>query len=191
MNLTVVLGSAAPMLFLLSCLAGLVSSDVDGVDPDAHLVHKRAERSTTPSTPQMPTMGDMAQFFPPPIDTNRCKANTTYIWCLPQDYNQEKHPFTLLYGDPNEIEIAGFTKEDFQLVNRSLPWDYHFRFVIEEISAINDKAQTMSISMYFGVSWMEPRLRINSTAQEWTEDRTGPKKSSERVTRKSEVHLVS
>lgn len=63
---------------------------------------------------------------------------------------------------------------DFHLVNKSLPWDYAFRFVIEEISNINDKAQTMSISMYFAVSWLEPRLQINTSATEWTEDRTGP-----------------
>ena len=63
---------------------------------------------------------------------------------------------------------------DFHLVNKSLPWDYSFRFVIEEISNINDKDQTMSISMYFAVSWLEPRLQINSSASEWTEDRTGP-----------------
>merc|ERR1712106_694742 len=56
----------------------------------------------------------------------------------------------------------------------SLPWDYAFRFVIEEISNINDKSQTMSISMYFAVSWLEPRLQINESAPEWTEDRTGP-----------------
>ena len=30
---------------------------------------------------------------------------------------------------------------DFHLVNKSLPWDYAFRFVIEEISNINDKSQ--------------------------------------------------
>jgi hypothetical protein len=33
---------------------------------------------------------------------------------------------------------------DFNLVNKSLPWDYDFRFVIEEISNINDKAQVTS-----------------------------------------------
>ena len=27
---------------------------------------------------------------------------------------------------------------------------------------------------YFAVSWFEPRLRINKSASEWTEDRTGP-----------------
>lgn len=80
-------------------------------------------------------------------------------------------------------------------VNKSLPQNYDFEFVVEEISNINDKgiklglkewvsgfliasfhfpAQTISISMYFGVSWLEPRLVINETASEWTEIKTGP-----------------
>lgn len=33
----------------------------------------------------------------------------------------------------------------------------------------------MSISMYFGVSWLDPRIQINRTASEWTEVKTGPK----------------
>jgi len=61
------------------------------------------------------------------------------------------------------------------MINRSLPWNYDFKFVVEEISNINDKSQTMSISMYFGVSWLDPRLRINETAVEWREVKTGPK----------------
>jgi len=29
------------------------------------------------------------------LDTNsRCRANESFVWCLPADYNQEKHPFT-------------------------------------------------------------------------------------------------
>ena len=28
--------------------------------------------------------------------------------------------------------------------------------------------------MYFGVSWLEPRLKINDSASEWTEIKTGP-----------------
>ena len=93
---------------------------------------------------------------------------------------------------PDIFKVESFSPTDFHLVNKSLPWDYAFRFVIEEISNINDKAQTMSISMYddcyqynsmfhhsvhsryFAVSWFEPRLRINKSASEWTEDRTGP-----------------
>ena len=36
-------------------------------------------------------------------------------------------------------------------------------------------SQSMTINMYFAVSWLEPRLVINETATEWEEDRTGPK----------------
>ena len=28
------------------------------------------------------------------LETNRCKPNQSFVWCLPFDYNQEKHPFT-------------------------------------------------------------------------------------------------
>jgi len=91
-------------------------------------------------------------------DDTYCNPNATYVWCLPRDYNREKHPFTFSY-----------------MTNRSLPWNYEFKFVVEEISNINDKAQTMSISMYFGVSWLDPRLKINKTATEWREVKTGPK----------------
>lgn len=27
------------------------------------------------------------------------------------------------------------------MINKSLPWDYDFKFVVEEISNVNDKAQ--------------------------------------------------
>ena len=27
-------------------------------------------------------------------DDNYCKRNVSYVWCLPRDYNQEKHPVT-------------------------------------------------------------------------------------------------
>jgi len=101
---------------------------------------------------------DPASFIGLNFDTNRCKPNTSFVWCLPKDYNQEKHTFTY-----------------YKLQNKSLLRDYDFKFVIDEISNINDKAQSMMISMYFAVSWMEPRLVINDSASEWTEDRTGPK----------------
>ena len=51
--------------------------------------------------------------------------------------------------------------------------------MIDEISNINDKAQSMMISMYFAVSWTEPRLVINQSATEWSEERTGPKDVSQ------------
>jgi len=100
---------------------------------------------------------DPNTFFRLNFDTNKCKANSSFVWCLPNDYNLEKHPFSYYY-----------------LENKSLPWDYQFKFVIDEISNVNDKTQSMMISMYFAVSWLEPRLKINSSAVEWGEDRTGP-----------------
>ncbi len=36
------------------------------------------------------------------------------------------------------------------------------------------KAQTLTLAMYFGIVWMEPRLLINDTATEWTEFKFGP-----------------
>ena len=32
------------------------------------------------------------------FNTNICKPNVSYIWCLPSDYNQEKHPFTCRFS---------------------------------------------------------------------------------------------
>merc|ERR1719225_2460390 len=100
---------------------------------------------------------NQAGFYGLNADTNMCKPDKSFTWCLPADYNQEKHPFTF-----------------FHLSNKSLPWDYNFRFVIEEISNINDKAQSMVISMYFAVAWEEPRMVINESAVEWRDARTGP-----------------
>merc|ERR1719260_148274 len=100
---------------------------------------------------------NQAGFYGLNADTNMCKPDKSFTWCLPADYNQEKHPFTF-----------------FHLSNKSPPWDYNFRFVIEEISNINDKAQSMVISMYFAVAWEEPRMVINESAVEWRDARTGP-----------------
>jgi len=158
-NLTFVLGSAAPILLLLSILivpvssdGGMYSSQFATSSPSREVEERLVHERTTPAYDPA-ALADL----PVALDTNRCKPNTSYVWCLPSDYNQEKHPFTYFY-----------------MVNKSLPWDYEFRFVIEEISNINDKAQTMSVSMYFAVSWLEPRLQINESAPEWSEDRTGP-----------------
>merc|ERR1712008_201932 len=91
-------------------------------------------------------------------DDTYCNDNVSYVWCLPRDYNREKHPFSFSF-----------------MTTKPLPWNYDFKFVVEEISNINDKAQTMSISMYFGVSWLDPRIKINDTATEWRAEKTGPK----------------
>lgn len=39
-------------------------------------------------------MGDPVSLLGLSLETNRCKPNQSYVWCLPFDYNQEKHPFT-------------------------------------------------------------------------------------------------
>ena len=43
---------------------------------------------------QQSILGDPLSVLGMSLETNRCKPNQTYIWCLPFDYNQEKHPFT-------------------------------------------------------------------------------------------------
>ena len=43
---------------------------------------------------QQSVMGDPASLLGMSLETNRCKPNQSYVWCLPFDYNQEKHPFT-------------------------------------------------------------------------------------------------
>ena len=31
-------------------------------------------------------------------EDNYCRRNNSFVWCLPKDYNQEKHPFTCERG---------------------------------------------------------------------------------------------
>ena len=88
---------------------------------------------------------------------HKCKENSSFVWCTPSNYNAEDDPFR--YSS---------------LTNISLPWSYDFKFIIKEVSNVNDKAQSVSISMYFGVRWFEPRLVINESAEDWTEPKLGP-----------------
>ena len=88
---------------------------------------------------------------------HKCKENSTYVWCTPSNYNAEDDPFRYT-----------------SLTNIPLPWSYDFKFIIKEVSNVNDKAQSISVSMYFGVRWFEPRLVINETAEDWTEPKLGP-----------------
>ena len=55
------------------------------VDPDSKMI---PDEQLLEDVPHNPDVG------PASLDTNKCKPNTSFIWCLPQDYNQEKHPFT-------------------------------------------------------------------------------------------------
>jgi hypothetical protein len=44
---------------------------------------------------------------------------------------------------------------------------------VEEITKVDDFAQTMSMKMFFVVDWLDPRLQINDNASEWYDTRTG------------------
>ena len=81
------------------------------------------------------------------FDKNHCKAESRYVWCLPAHYNLEKHPFSCKSPLNNRRTITLILCSVFENVNKSLPWDYDFRFVIEEINNINDKAQVGNISI--------------------------------------------
>ena len=86
-----------------------------------------------------------------------CRENTSYVWCIPSHYNVEEDPFRYT-----------------SLTNITLPWSYDFKFIIKEVSNVDDKSQSISVSMYFSVRWFEPRLMINPTAEDWTEPKLGP-----------------
>ena len=47
---------------------------------------------------------------------------------------------TFLKSDDSE-RLRFFSISVSHLINRTLPWDYDFEFVVEEISNINDKSQ--------------------------------------------------
>ena len=97
-----------------------------------------------PSSGRHMDMMNQAGFYGLNADTNMCKPDKAFTWCLPPDYNQEKHPFTCKNPPPPSLAshiCINPLISVFHLSNKSLPWDYNFRFVIEEISNINDKAQ--------------------------------------------------
>lgn len=86
-----------------------------------------------------------------------CVQNSSYVWCIPSDYNYEEESWNYAH-----------------ITNRTFPWNYHFRFDINEVQEVNDKKQTIYLDMYFYVTWFEPRLIINETALDWAEITFGP-----------------
>ena len=63
----------------------MLMESLSPVDPDSKMI---PDEQLLEDVPHSPDVG------PASLDTNKCKPNTSFIWCLPQDYNQEKHPFT-------------------------------------------------------------------------------------------------
>ena len=125
------------------------------------------------------------------FDTNKCKPQKNFVWCLPKDYNLEKHPFSCkskLIFKHHSILIILF--EVFHLQNKSLPWDYQFKFVIDEISNVNDKTQVRlkseglpeTINLPCFSRWWYPCTLLcpgsspgfRSTTPRWSGARTGP-----------------
>ena len=85
-----------------------------------------------------------------------CRENQTFVWCIPPSYNNKEEPWRYR-----------------SLIKASFPWIYHFKFHIFDVQEVNDKKQTIGISMYFGIKWKEPRLVINETASDWNDTKFG------------------
>ena len=48
-------------------------------------------------------MNQAGGFYGLNADTNMCKPDKSFTWCLPPDYNQEKHPFTCKTPPPSNL----------------------------------------------------------------------------------------
>ena len=83
-----------------------------------------------------------------------CNRNIQSFWCLPSDYDKDIGPWKYR----NEI-------------NATLPWKYEFHFHIFDVQEVNDLRYSLTIDMYFDMRWLEPRLELNVTSDDWdTED---------------------
>ena len=78
------------------------------------------------------------------------------VWCIDRTYNNREEPWR--YKDR---------------VNADFPWIYKFKFYIFDVQEVDDEKQTISISMYFRITWLEPRLVINETSEDWDDLRYG------------------
>ena len=91
----------------------------------------------------------------------RCIKNLPFIWCIPSSYNKETEPWNHRH-----------------LSNLSLPWNFNMSFFIFDVQEVNDRKQTIKLSMYFVIKWLEPRLNINEDASEWNQIKTNKKQIS-------------
>ena len=78
-----------------------------------------------------------------------CYQEPQLTWCLPQTYDKEVAPWKYRFDK-----------------NDSLPFDYHFTFIIREVQEVDDLKQAVKIDMYFIVAWYDPRITINDTMTE-------------------------
>ena len=84
------------------------------------------------------------------------EKDVPYVWCIPEDYSNREEPWRYK-----------------NLVNATFPWKYEFRFQIFDIQEVDDRKQTVAISMYFIIKWLEPRIIINETAADWNDIKYG------------------
>ena len=84
-----------------------------------------------------------------PTHLHVCNKDRPYVWCLPSDYDKNVPPWKYR-----------------SLENLTLPWYYNFFFNLFEVQEIHEFDRTLTIDMYFGLLWIEPRLKINGTAIE-------------------------
>ena len=85
-----------------------------------------------------------------------CVENKSFVWCIPKGYSSRKEAWRYR-----------------NITNTSLPWIYHFKFDIYDVQEVNDKKQTIRTSMHVEISWLEPRLIINSNAPDWNDTMFG------------------
>ena len=83
-----------------------------------------------------------------------CNRDVQSFWCLPSDYDKDIGPWKYR----NEI-------------NATLPWNYEFHFHIFDVQEVDDLHYSLTLDMYFDMRWLEPRLELNLTSDDWkTED---------------------
>ena len=85
-----------------------------------------------------------------------CEEDKQYSWCIPSNYDENVEPWK--YRDKT---------------NSTLPWIYHFKFDILDVKQINDQTQTVTLMMYLRMKWLEPRIEINKSNEEWIQNWTG------------------
>ena len=79
-----------------------------------------------------------------------CKLYGDDFWCLPINYDRNIDPFH--FKDISEF---------------SLPWNYTYEIMVQDLAGIDDKRQRISFLIYFRVEWHDPRIQINLDSTEW------------------------
>ena len=85
-----------------------------------------------------------------------CINGQVLDWCIPLDYNDRNEPWRYK-----------------EIIQATFPWTYEFKFFIFDIQEVDDEKQTVSLSMYFTIAWLEPRIEINETAAAWDDTTYG------------------